>query len=59
MIDRQKYGSANGEYWYVVSDETTSMDTFKDYGLRFLYALASFRCITAIRDLQSFSILKR
>ncbi len=27
--------SVNGEFWYVVSDELTSMTTFNEYGLRF------------------------
>jgi hypothetical protein len=42
-ITAGKYGAVclafhhcvNGEYWYVVSDEPVSMDTFQDYGLRF------------------------
>lgn len=26
---------ANGEYWYVISDEPTDVETFQEYGLRF------------------------
>ncbi|WP_256555956.1 hypothetical protein [Oscillatoria sp. HE19RPO] len=29
------YNNVNGEFWAIVSDEPTNLQTWKEYGLRF------------------------